>query len=206
MAEPRLGRGFFERDPRVVARALLGQRLVHRRDGVVVAGIIVETEAYLGVRDRAAHTFGGRRTDRNASMWLRGGHVYVYQIYGMHYCMNVVAGNEEQPVAVLVRALEPDLGLEKMRHRRPAARRDVDLCSGPGKLCAALGIDRTQDGADLPRHPDLWIEATRSRALPRSKIVAGPRVGIDYAGDWVQRPLRFAVRGNPHVSRPRPEQ
>ena len=157
MANRRLGREFFERDPRVVARALLGQRLVRHHGGAIMTGLIVETEAYLGVRDRAAHTFGGRRTPRNASMWLRGGHAYVYQIYGLHFCMNVVAGAAESPVAVLVRALEPELGTEAMRGRRPAARRTVDLCSGPGKLCAALDINRDLDGADLTLDPTLYI-------------------------------------------------
>ncbi|NKB87257.1 MAG: DNA-3-methyladenine glycosylase [Acidobacteria bacterium] len=206
VSEGRLGRDFFTRDPRVVARALLGQRLIHQTSAGRSAGLIVETEAYLGVRDRAAHTFGGRRTERNASMWLAGGHAYVYQIYGLHHCVNVVAGEAGEPVAVLVRALQPEGELTSMRVRRPAARRTHDLCSGPGKLCAALGIDRHQDGIDFTSDPELFIEKVRHRAPPSHQIAVGPRIGVDYAGDWADKPLRFALRGNPHVSRPWPEQ
>lgn len=202
MAE-RLPREFFRRDPVTVARALLGQRVVRRVDGVRLAGTIVETEAYLGVEDRAAHTFGGRRTPRNESMWRDGGTAYVYFTYGMHHCLNVVAGLEDEPVAVLVRALEPVEGLVPMRARRARARRDTDLCSGPGKLCEALAIDRALDGVDLVEGTELFLERVRQRALPAARIGVGPRVGVAYAGEWAERPLRFWVRDCPHVSRAR---
>jgi len=175
--------------------------VVRIHNGARMAGLIVETEAYLGVEDKAAHTFGGRRTARNQTMWGDGGHLYVYFTYGMHYCMNVVAGKAENPIAVLIRALEPTEGMELMHANRGKAKRDTDLCSGPAKACQALNVTREQDGVDLTRKQGMWIEMTRQRALPASRIDIGPRVGIGYAEDWKDKPLRFSIRGNPHVSR-----
>lgn len=197
----RLPRSFYRRDVIDVARDLLGQRLVRVVEGQRVAGIIVEVEAYLGVEDKAAHTFGGRRTARVASMWGDGGHAYVYFTYGMHHCLNVVASTEGHPVAALVRALEPTEGLDFMYARRKLARRDTQLCSGPGKLCAALGIDRGCDGEDLVEGETLFIERARRGTIPEGDIVAGPRIGVAYAGEWAHKPLRFYLRENPHVSR-----
>lgn len=204
---PRLTRHFYRREPVVLARALLGQRLVRTLDhprGIRLAGLIVEVEAYLGEQDKAAHTFGGRRTPRNESMWRDGGRAYVYFTYGMHHCMNVVASAAGHPVAVLIRALEPTEGIDLMYQRRKAARRDADLCSGPAKLCQALGIDRALDGHDLVKGPTLFIERVRKTALPASRIITGPRVGVSYADEWADKPLRFYITDNPHVSRPRP--
>lgn len=195
----RLDHAFYRRDPVTVARALLGQRLVRVEDGERLAGLIVETEAYLGRIDKAAHSYRGR-TARNASMWRSGGHAYVYFIYGMHWCMNVVAGREDEPVAVLLRALEPTEGLEIMRSRRPAARSDHGLCSGPGKLCQALAIDRELDGEDLVTSQRLFVERLRKRAHPSRAIEVTPRVGVGYADDWASAPLRFHLV-SPHVSR-----
>lgn len=200
-SHPRLPRSFYRRDSIHLARRLLGQRLVRVLDGQRLGGTIVETEAYLGVPDRAAHTFGGRHTARNASMWLDGGHAYVYFTYGMHHCLNVVAGQTGEPIAVLLRAIEPTEGLERMYRHRPAARTDADLCSGPGKLCAALGIDRQLDGADLTTSTELFIEQVRRRSVPLTAIATSPRIGVAYAGEWASRPLRFHLRDNPHVSR-----
>ena len=180
---------------------MLGQRLVRIIGGRRLAGLIVEVEAYLGAPDRAAHTFGGRRTPRNASMWLDGGHAYVYFTYGMHFCLNVAAGRPEEPIAVLLRGLEPTEGLPAVRARRRHAKRDSDLCSGPAKLCQALGIDRRLDGVDLTTSPKLFIERARTGVLPDSQIVISKRVGVGYAGEWADKPLRFYIRGNPHVSR-----
>ena len=198
--QPRLARAFYRRDPVAVARGLLGQRLVSTIGGPRASGIIVETEAYLGIHDEAAHTYGGRRTRRNEHMWSDGGHAYVYFVYGMHHCVNVVAGHADEPVAVLIRALEPDEGRELM-----AARRGTDglpdLCSGPAKLCQALGISRAQDGVDLVEGPALFIERLSRRALPGTRIGVGPRIGIAYAKGWRHEPLRFWVRGNAHVSK-----
>jgi DNA-3-methyladenine glycosylase len=201
----RLPRRFYARDPVVLARALLGQVLVRvLDDGTRLAGRIVETEAYLGEIDRAAHSYGGRRTARNAAMWGPAGHAYVYFIYGLHHCMNVVAEGPERPTAVLVRALEPLEGLDAMRAhraaRRPGARlRDTELCSGPARLAQALRLDRSLDGADLVAGTALFLE--RGTRVPPEQVVAAPRIGVDYAGEWAEQPLRFFLAGDPHVSR-----
>jgi DNA-3-methyladenine glycosylase len=201
---PRLGRRFYARDPVTLARALLGQVLVRvLEDGTRLAGRIVKTEAYLGIEDKAAHSYGGRRTARNAAMWGPAGHAYVYFVYGMHYCLNVVAEGPGRPSAVLLRALEPMEGLEFMRANRagklPAARlRDTDLCSGPAKLAQALRLDSSLDGVDLVTGAPLAIE--RGARIAPAAIVAGPRVGIAYAGEWALAPLRFRVSGRPSLA------
>jgi DNA-3-methyladenine glycosylase len=194
----------YHGDTTTVARRLLGQRLVRMLDGqppLRLAGLIVEVEAYLGPEDRAAHTFGGRRTRRNASMYLPAGHAYVYFTYGMHHCLNVVCGPVDVGTAVLIRALEPTEGLEAMASRRPKARKEEDLCSGPARLTQALAIDRALDGVDLCSDTRLFIERARRRVLPVSRIVASPRIGVGYAGPWADRSLRFTVRGSRHLSR-----
>jgi DNA-3-methyladenine glycosylase len=197
----RISHSFYRRDAVSVARGLLGQRFVTCIDNRRTSGIIVETEAYLGAADKAAHTYGDRRTARNETMWGDGGHLYVYFVYGMHHCANVVAGVAGDPAAVLLRALEPEEGLDVMFERRATASRPVDLCSGPGKLCQALGITRTLDGADLAESDAIGIESLRQRAMNANQIASGPRIGVGYAQEWRDEPLRFWVRGNPHVSR-----
>ncbi len=204
---PRFTRSDYAVDPVTLARRLLGQRLVRVLPaGERLSGIIVETEAYLGVKDRAAHSFGGRRTPRVEPMWGPPGHAYVYFTYGMHHCFNVVCGEIGEPVAVLVRALEPEEGVDAMRRlRAPGGRKsavlsDVSLCSGPAKLCQALGLDRRHSGLDLTGAPELFIERVRARPLPESQIGVGPRVGIDSAQDWRDKPLRFCVLESCHVS------
>ncbi|MEM6505615.1 MAG: DNA-3-methyladenine glycosylase [Planctomycetota bacterium] len=200
---PRLPRSFCQRDTVTVARALLGQLLVRRlRDGTRLSGLVVETEAYLGPEDQAAHTYNNHRSARNESMWQQAATAYVYFTYGMHHCINVVTRDEQTPQAVLVRALQPVHNPEAMRSRRVKAKHETDLCSGPAKLCQALDIDRGLDGVDLATSKHLWLERARERALPTSRIVVGPRVGIGSRGEWVGKPLRFAVRNNPHVSKP----
>lgn len=205
---PRLARAFCQRDTVAVARALLGQLLVRQLDdGTRLSGLIVETEAYLGPEDRAAHTYNHHRSPRNESMWQQAGTCYVYFTYGLHHCMNVVTRDNKTPQAVLIRALQPVEGCPQiMKHRHKAQKtplRNTDLCSGPARLCEALAIDRELDGGDLITGGVLWLEQARGRALPDSQIAVGPRVGIAKSGDWAGKPLRFAVRGNPHVSRPR---
>lgn len=181
----------FGVDAATLARRLLGMTLVRVETEGRCAGVIVETEAYLGVEDRAAHTFGGRRTARNASMWLDGGHGYVYFTYGMHWCFNVVAAGAEVPEAVLVRALRPTEGAERMAQRRGVGRPEL-LCAGPARLAEALAIDRAMDGIDLRRSDVLFVEGN---APTRRRIVAGPRIGVAYAGAWASRPLRFCLAG-----------
>jgi len=200
MSTRKLPRKFYTRaDVLVVARRLLGRSLVvPDRDGARVSGTIVETEAYRGPEDRASHAYGGRRTRRTETMYGIGGTAYVYFVYGMYDQFNVVTNVEGIPHAVLVRALEPAEGIEVMRGRR-RGRADHDLTNGPGKLCIALGIDRTLDDADL-LGDRVFIEEGRRR-VPPAAIASGPRIGIDYAAEWAERPWRFWIRDNPFVSR-----
>lgn len=197
----KLDRGFYHRiDTALVARSLLGKMLVvPDDDGNRVSGMVVETEAYLGQEDRAAHSYGGRRTARNEVMYGLAGHAYVFFVYGMYHQFNVVTGARDHPHAILIRAIEPVDGGDLMRSRRGGVK-DRDLTSGPGKLCIALDIDRTLNGADLLGEK-VWIEEFRS--FKKNEIAAGPRVGVDYAGEDALLPLRFWVRGNPFVSRAR---
>jgi DNA-3-methyladenine glycosylase len=196
----KLGRDFYTRgDALLVARELLGKRLVvPSSEGARVSGRIVEAEAYLGAEDKAAHSYKNRRTARTETMFAIGGTAYVFFVYGMHHQFNVVAGIEGVPHAVLIRALEPEEGLELMRLRRPA-KSDRELTSGPGKLCRALGIDRSFDGADL-LGKRVWIEDAGAVIVPE-QIASGPRIGIDYAEEYAQKPWRFWLKDNVHVSK-----
>lgn len=196
-----LPRAFYVQPTLVVGRRLLGKILLHDAPGGLTAGRIVEVEAYRGPRDRAAHTFGGRRTPRNETMWGPPGHAYVYYIYGMHHCVNVVTQAAGVPEAVLIRALEPVAGIDLMRLRRARTTGpDWHLCRGPGALCRALEIDRNQDGSDLTAGPLRILDAP---AIPARAIVRTPRIGVDYAGSDAARPWRFALRGVRAVSGPR---
>jgi DNA-3-methyladenine glycosylase len=196
-----LKRDFYTRtDTLRVARELLGKRLVVPSvEGVRVSARIVEVEAYLGVEDRAAHSYGGRRTRRTETMFGVGGTAYVFFVYGMHHQFNVVTGPEGLPHAVLVRAVEPEEGTELMRGRRPVSK-ERELTSGPGKLCRALGIDLTLDGQDLTKGGRVWLEETGVRFKP-AQIASGPRIGVDYAAEDALKPWRFWVSGNEYVSR-----
>ncbi len=190
---------FYLRPTLRVARALLGKILVHRRGSTVTAGRIVEVEAYRGPEDRAAHTAGGRRTARNEVMWGPGGRLYVYFTYGMHHCCNVVTRAAQQPEAVLLRALEPLVGLGVIRRRRgvSADLPAMALARGPGNLCRAMGIDRRADGSDLVTGSITIIDAPILRS---SAIGASPRIGVAYAADHALRPWRFFVRDSAAVS------
>jgi DNA-3-methyladenine glycosylase len=159
--------------------------------------MIVETEAYLGIMDRAAHSYGGKRTARNEVMYGEPGHAYVFFVYGMYNQFNAVCGPRDHPHAILIRALEPVDGIEIMRARR-GEMKDKNLTSGPGKLCISLDIDRSLNGEDL-LGDRVWIEEYRS--FKKNQIAVGPRVGIDYAGDDALLPLRFWVEGSPYVSK-----
>jgi DNA-3-methyladenine glycosylase len=181
----KLPRDFYDRDTIVVAQELLGKHLVHVVDGVARVGRIVETEAYLGPHDLAAHSSKGL-TERTRVMFGPPGHVYVYLVYGMHWCMNVVTQREGTASAVLLRALEPVRDLE-------------GRTQGPALLCKALGIDKRHNGHDL-ESADLYVAAP-AREEP-VRIVKRPRIGVDYAGHWARRLLRFYVKGNAFVSKP----
>jgi DNA-3-methyladenine glycosylase len=192
----KLPRSFYEQSTIVVAKQLLGKYLVRRnRDGITV-GRIVETEAYIGPKDLACHASRGR-TQRTEVMFGPAGHAYVYFIYGVHYMLNLVTEKADHPAAVLIRALEPTAGIELMERRRGTEKRR-NLCSGPGKLCQAFAIDRSLNAADLCGE----IIHVEDRGEPIPKSIAKPRIGVDYAGKWKDKPLRFLVRGNEFISRP----
>lgn len=195
----KLPREFYLRsDVLIVARELLGKLLVvPGPNGERVSGKIVEVEAYRGPEDRASHAYGGRRTKRTETMYRVGGVAYVYFVYGMYFQFNVVSGIEDTPHAILVRALEPVEGIEIMRRRRHS-HADHNLTSGPGKLCIAMGIDRELNGADL-LGSEVWLEEYEKMS-PR-RIARGPRIGIDYAEQWIDKPWRFWIKNNLYVSR-----
>lgn len=194
-------RDFYTRaDTLSVARELLGKRLVvPSAAGGRVSGRVVETEAYLGAEDRAAHSYGGRRTRRTETMFGVGGTAYVFFVYGMHHQFNVVTGPEGRPHAVLVRAVEPEEGAELMRGRRPVAK-ERELTSGPGKLCRALAIDLSFDGEDLTTGGRVWLEETGVEFKPE-QVASGPRIGVAYAAEDALKPWRFWVKDNEYVSR-----
>lgn len=189
-----LPRDFYARDTELVARDLLGCVLECHTDDGVASGRIVETEAYLGEHDLACHAAAGR-TRRTDPLYGPPGTSYVYFIYGVHWCFNAVTRDEGLPSAVLVRALEPVDGVEVMRARRPAARKDQDLTNGPGKLCAALGIDVRHNARPLGRTPLLIRAGAR---VPDHQVVVTPRIGIRESADW---PLRWLIADNPYASR-----
>lgn len=191
-----LPRAFYERPAPRVARALLGCVLVSRRGRAVTAGRIVETEAYLGPEDAASHA--AFRPASHRLFYGPGGIAYVFRAYGVHDCLNAIAGGPGRPGCVLIRALEPVRGAATMarrRGRRVSCGVTLGLASGPGNVTRALGIDRRDSGADLTRGPRLTIEPAAGRAGPLGR---GPRIGITRAAAL---PLRFWLAGNPHVSR-----
>jgi DNA-3-methyladenine glycosylase len=190
----KLPRRFYDRDTQVVAKDLLGKFLVHRHAGVARVGRIVEVEAYLGPHDLAAHSARGR-TERTRIMFGPPGHAYVYLIYGMHSCVNIVTEPEGNAAAVLLRALEPVAGI-------------ADRTNGPGLLCRAMHIDRRLNGVDLLGEELFVAQSAGAQSAGAEspghepiRIVKRPRIGVDYAGNWARRLLRFYIRGNPFVSR-----
>ncbi|MDR1979421.1 MAG: DNA-3-methyladenine glycosylase [Synergistaceae bacterium] len=200
MSLSRLKRSFYLQDAVSLAQALLGKMLVHVIDGVETGGLIIETEAYAGREDAACHSYkrqspsGEHRTD---VMFGPGGYAYVYLIYGMYNCFNVVANVENEPEAVLIRAVEPRQGISAMRERRKT--RDVKkLCNGPGKLSIALGITREHYGADLCGG-GLFI--TEAESIHASRILATPRINVDYAKEAARLPYRFIIRDNEFLSK-----
>jgi DNA-3-methyladenine glycosylase len=185
---------FYDRETEIVSRELLGAILECRTPDGIAAGRIVETEAYLGEHDAACHAVAGH-TGRTRWLYGPAGMAYVYFIYGTHWCFNAVTRAEGLPSAVLVRALEPLEGVDLMRTRRSAIRTDRDLTNGPGKLCAALGIDGGHNGLRLDRLP---LRIREGDAVPDSRVMVSPRIGITKAADW---PLRWFVADSPWVSK-----
>jgi len=196
--------GFYRRSSLEVAPDLLGLLLCHDTAGGLIAGRIVEVEAYKGPADLAAHSARGRRTPRNEVMYAAGGCAYVYFIYGMHFCMNVVTAAAGVPEAVLLRALEPVLGEELMRSRRGDRPATAALARGPGNLTRALAIDRRHNALDLSSSELRILRPPAGELVePAARdIVRSPRIGVDYAGVWAKRLWRFSLRGNASVSVP----
>ncbi len=208
-ARHKLDRDFFSRKADALAVDLLGRVLVRvTDDGTRLAGRIVETEAYLGPEDKAAHSAGWRRTPRTEPMFGPPGLSYVFLTYGMHHCFNIVCDREGSPQAVLIRAVEPLEGLEAMRAVRLAHRGDPSrampdkcLCSGPARLCQAMAIDRGLNAVDLTGSERIWLEPGSESSPERKKIGNSARIGVAYAGEWADARLRWFEVGSGHVSR-----
>ncbi len=195
----KISREFYTRnDTLQIARDLLGKILVvPAENGERVSAMIVETEAYLGAIDKAAHSYNNRRTKRTETMFAVGGTVYVFFIYGMYFQFNVVVGEIDTPHAILIRAVEPVENIEIVRERR-GKMPDKNLTSGPGKLCIALGIDKTFNNEDLLGNR-VWLE--EGKIFSNTEIESGKRIGIDYAEEFAEKPWRFWVKENRFVSR-----
>ena len=194
----KLPRSFYSRSTLSVASDLLGKVLVRRLGERSLTGKIVETEAYVGPHDLACHASKGH-TPRTSVMFGPPGHAYVYMIYGFYYCLNVVTEPVGHPAAVLIRAVEPFENVDLMQELRNNPGDVTNIASGPGKLCMAMSIDKQLNGADL-LGATIWIE---DRKFDPGPICTSPRVGVDYAAEYKDKPWRFFVRGNPHVSRVR---
>lgn len=198
----KLNRKFYSRGTETVAKELLGKLLIHEIEGERISGKIVETEAYLGVIDKAAHSYGGKRTPRVEVMYGKAGLSYVFIIYGMYYCFNVVTQKENVPEAVLIRALEPVEGLDRMANNRfkksynDLTKTEIkNLTNGPGKLCDALEINKTLNGEDLCDNRLYIVDSTEN-----FNIVVDKRIGIDYAEEAKDFLLRFYIQDNKYVS------
>lgn len=199
----KLEREFYNRDSIVVAKELLGKVLVHEIDGQRITAKIIETEAYMGIEDKAAHSYGGRRTSRVEVMYGSPGFSYIFLIYGMYCCFNIVTNEKEIPQAVLIRAVEPLEGTEWMAQRRFGKPFDEltksqrrGLTNGPGKLCGALSMNRSHNGIDLCGN-DIYVEESKSQNF---SVVTTKRIGIDYAEEAKDYPWRFYIEGNEYVS------
>jgi len=183
----RLGRGFYSRNALVIAKKILGKYIIRCFRGRKIIGKIVEVEAYYSARDRASHAFGGKRTKRNRAEYLRGGHVYIYLVYGMHWQFNISTGPADHPECLLIRAVEPVKGFSGRE------------ASGPGKFCKAFHLNKSFYGEDLTSSKRLWLEDNPEKV----RVKRGPRIGIDYAGPyWSKVPWRFYIKGNSFVSKP----
>jgi DNA-3-methyladenine glycosylase len=194
-----LERSFFARPTIEVARDLLGVWVVRSTADGLSGGLIAEAEAYGGPEDMASHSRAGL-TRRTAPMFGEVGHAYVYLVYGMHECLNVVAYSGAAAGAVLIRAIAPVVGVDEIRQRRGRPTDPTDrLCSGPAKLCQGLAVDRSLNGHDLTMGEGLWL--ARAAGEPVVDIASGPRVGVAYAGEWASKPWRFWLAGNRAVSR-----
>ena len=190
---------FYQReDVLLISRELLGKVLCTNFHGKLTSGIIIETEAYAGVTDKASHAYGGRRTKRTETMYAKGGSAYVYLCYGIHHLFNIVTNKENIPHAVLIRAIQPRDGIKIMLQRRNKKKIDHTLTSGPGSLTRALGITIKNSGTFLMDNL-IWLE-DQNINYTNQDILATPRVGVQYAGKDTQKPWRFKVEHSPWVS------
>ena len=199
----KLGREFYRKSSIELAQELMGKILVHKINGQKISGRIVEVEAYMGIEDKAAHSYGGKRTKRTEVMYGIPGILYVFLIYGMYSCVNIVAGELDEPQAVLIRAIEPISGLDEMSFNRYgksfeelSEKEKINITNGPGKLCIAMGIDKASNGVDLCTD-NFFIEADEYEA----EIITSKRIGIDYAEEAVDFPWRFYIKDNSFVSK-----
>ncbi|WP_198768089.1 DNA-3-methyladenine glycosylase [Fictibacillus halophilus] len=181
-----------------LAKELLGMKLIHIDDDAIISGYIVETEAYLGPEDRAAHSFNNRRTARTEVMYGEAGTIYTYFIYGMHVCFNIVSGPVNKPEAILIRAIQPNEGIERMRERRARVKNEIMLTNGPGKLSKAMGFTLSDNGKKINEGN---IRVEEGMIVVQNEIISGPRIGIQYAEEAVHYPYRFWIKNNPYVSR-----
>ncbi|WP_316820163.1 DNA-3-methyladenine glycosylase [Pedobacter gandavensis] len=192
---------YQQEDVNALAKALLGKQLFTFVDGELTGGMIVETEAYKGVEDKASHAYGGRFTDRTRVMYESGGLSYVYLCYGIHHLFNVVTAAKGTPHAVLIRGLEPLIGIDVMLQRRGMEVLKPSLTAGPGVLAKAMGIDRRLNAKELDG-PEIWITDAPEEWLPGT-IIASHRIGVDYAEDHALLPWRYYLKGNRYVSKAR---
>lgn len=191
-----LTREFYLKDANVVALELLGKLLVHKTAEGITSGIIVEVESYIGPKDKGSHAYLNKRTARTEIQFGVGGYAYIYTIYGLHSCFNIVTNVEEKPEVVLIRAIEPVDGIELMKQRRKTEKCQI-LCNGPGKLCEAMDITKKQYGFDLCSS-QLYVEPYLD--IDKSKIMVSPRINIDYAEECKEYMWRYFIKNNPFVS------
>jgi len=191
---------YLDNDVVKLSRDLIGKYLFTRLDGVVTGGYIVETEAYNGVVDKASHAYGNRLTPRTQTMYMQGGIAYVYLCYGIHEMLNIVTSVEGRPQAILIRAVNPTIGLDIMQYRRNMAVIKPTITMGPGSVAKALGVSRKINGISL-QSDTLWLE-DQGLSFTDDEVAVVPRVGVDYAGDDALLPYRFYVKGNKYVSKP----
>ncbi|HXI00773.1 MAG TPA: DNA-3-methyladenine glycosylase [Sphingobacteriaceae bacterium] len=192
---------FYQRDDVVgIARELMGKYLLVNTEGILTGGVIVETEAYRAPEDRGSHAFNNRRTARNNIMFATGGVVYMYICYGIHDMLNIVTGTENRAHAVLIRALQPVVGIEFMRERRAILNDDSRLCRGPGALAKALALRKIHNGISL-QEDEIWIE-DRGLVFADQDIIAAPRIGLNIEEPYQSIAWRFYKKGDPNVSKP----
>lgn len=197
----KLSRGFFSRDAIEVSQDLLGKKLVHKTKEAKTSGMIVETEAYKGPEDKASHAYGNLKTERTKAQFLDGGHTYIYLIYGMYYCFNIVVSEKDKPEAVLIRGLEPLEGVDVMKERRELEdleNNKTNLTNGPGKLCEAMNLTKKENRVDLCSSKNLYL--TKYKEIPENRIIQTKRINVDYAEEAKDYPWRFYIKDNRFVS------